>query len=267
MSWANWLRKRFKSSERTLLVVRAGRLAASFCVLSILILPSILAVTASQSAGLRSAPRIGEKNQSYSLNWSGYYVSAGSFNTASGSWTVPAVKCSSGTQYSSFWVGIDGAKSNTVEQTGTDSDCRSGSAVYYAWYEFYPAYPVNLDSSSYPVRVGDVMSATVTYSSGQFTATLADNTKGWTFTSPATSVSGAAQSSAECIAERPSIAGSLTKLANFGVVSFTGCSANGTAFNSSTAQEIIMVSFSGRILAQPSGITSGSFTVTWYRSS
>ncbi len=213
------------------------------------------------------------RNGSYSLNWSGYAVTSSTYSSASGSWKVPQASCSPGYQYSSFWVGIDGFNSNTVEQTGTDSDCRSGSAVYHAWYEFYPAGAVNSPSSDV-VKPGDVISATVTYdsTSNTFTTTLTDSTQGWTFTSPATSVSGAARSSAECIAERPSIGGSLTKLANFGTVSFgqdntsvsSTCYANGSAFGSS-AQEITIVSFSGRVLALPSSLSSdgSSFTVTW----
>ena len=78
-----------------------------------------------------------------STNWSGYAVTGpdGSVTDVKGSWKVPDVVCSSpGTpnSYASFWVGIDGYGSNTVEQIGTDSDCSGGNAVYYAWYEFYP---------------------------------------------------------------------------------------------------------------------------------
>jgi hypothetical protein len=55
--------------------------------------------------------------------------SKASVTDVTGSWTVPAVDCTSpnGTPngYSSFWVGIDGYGSNTVEQIGTDSDCVS----------------------------------------------------------------------------------------------------------------------------------------------
>src|SRR5262249_59134881 len=68
-----------------------------------------------------------------SYNWSGYAVTAapGAVTAVKGSWIVPAVQpgsCSSGTtnEYASFWVGMDGLTSNTVEQTGTDSDCQNG---------------------------------------------------------------------------------------------------------------------------------------------
>lgn len=80
-------------------------------------------------------------NQVTSSNWSGYAVTGadGSVTNAKGSWVVPYVNCgATPTAYASFWVGIDGYSSNTVEQIGTDSDCQNGSPSYYAWFEFYP---------------------------------------------------------------------------------------------------------------------------------
>ena len=53
-------------------------------------------------------------------------------------------------------LGIPGAIAilpGTVEQTGTDSDCNGGSPVYYAWYEFYPAFPVDLGMTIKPGRM------------------------------------------------------------------------------------------------------------------
>src|SRR5437773_12177051 len=57
-----------------------------------------------------------------SLNWSGYsaFASGTTFTDVKASWVAPSVSCPSGKgQYSSFWVGIDGYNSNSVEQTGT----------------------------------------------------------------------------------------------------------------------------------------------------
>src|ERR1700691_1238524 len=131
-----------------------------------------------------------------SNNWSGYAITgaAGSFTAAEGSWIVPAVTCTSGTQYAAFWVGIDGYSSTTVEQTGTDSDCSKGVPTYYAWYEFYPK--ASKDIAAFPVHPGDVISASVTFSAGIFTVSITDGTSGKTFTTTGT-VSGAQRSSAE----------------------------------------------------------------------
>src|SRR5690349_8433651 len=102
-----------------------------------------------------------------SYNWSGYAVTGtnGSATDVKGSWVVPSVSCSS-TGYSSFWVGIDGFSSNTVEQIGTDSDCVSvrgrQTATYYAWFEFYPgpSYEIVFPRGVHP---GDTITAEVKY--------------------------------------------------------------------------------------------------------
>src|SRR5438105_2174985 len=67
---------------------------------------------------------------STSGNWSGYAATGGGFTSVSASWVQPAVSCTSKTTYSSFWVGIDGDGSNSVEQTGSEADCSGGRAVY-----------------------------------------------------------------------------------------------------------------------------------------
>ena len=208
---------------------------------------------------------------SQSLNWSGYAVpaSSASATVASGSWIQPSVTCSGGASYASFWVGIDGFNSNSVEQSGTLGQCSGGAARYSAWYEFYPAASVTI--SSITVHPGDSFSSTISYSSstGQFSLTITDVTTGKSFTTTGTA-SGAQRSSAECIAERPSIGGSITKLAKFGTVNFSQCNAtiNGVSgpFGSfSGVQSIDMVSRSGKLLAQTSALGSdqASFTVTW----
>ena len=98
-----------------------------------------------------------------STNWCGYAVTAskGAVTKVQGSWIVPSVTGTT-TAYSSFWVGIDGFSSNTVEQIGTDSDISGGRPSYYAWYEFYPSPMYEIRTLT--IHPGDVMSATVTYS-------------------------------------------------------------------------------------------------------
>ena len=241
-------------------------LASFVLLLSILATPVALAapVTFGTNASFASAN---------SLNWAGYAVSASSnsVTVASGSWVQPAVSCAKGSTYAAFWVGIDGFNSGTVEQTGTLGQCSNGVALYSAWYEFYPAGSVTI--SSITVHPLDHFTATITYSGTQFTTTINDVTTGKSYSTSGT-VSGAARSSAECIAERPSIGGSITKLANFGTVSFTSCTAtiNGVsgAFGSFAGiTSINMVGRSGKVIAQtsPLGTDLSSFTVTWKASS
>ncbi|HEX4921820.1 MAG TPA: G1 family glutamic endopeptidase [Candidatus Bathyarchaeia archaeon] len=221
-----------------------------------------------------------------STNWSGYAVTGpnGSVSSVQGSWIVPSVTCSGrkSTTYSSYWVGIDGYSSNTVEQTGTDSDCSNGQGNYYAWYEFYPNPSILI--SGFTISPGDKVSASVTYSTstGLFTTTITDGSHSF---STSSSVAGAARSSAEWIVERPALCRgtrcTLTSLSNFGTVSlggdYTGISGTNYATVSSTSGTIgsfssnvaiTMVNSSGKTLAEPSTLTSDgtSFTETWFAS-
>jgi hypothetical protein len=157
-----------------------------------MIVPWIACASGSEDQSLNQAPTIAPRQHrpmiirerhsfsTSSSNWSGYAVTGGndSVSDVKGSWVVPALPlpgqlnaCTSGTQYSSFWVGIDGYSSNTVEQIGTDSDCQNGSPVYYAWYEFYPKFPYNIPIA---INKNDVISAEVSYSGGQFTVSITD---------------------------------------------------------------------------------------------
>jgi hypothetical protein len=216
-----------------------------------------------------------------SLNWSGYAVTgaAGSVTDVQGSWIVPAIQgtCGSTNQYSSFWVGIDGFNSNTVEQTGTDSDCQSGQPVYYAWFEFYP-HPLFI-INNLAVKPGDVMSAEVQYKGRQFTATITNQSTGQSF-STSTRLNGAQRSSAEWIVEAPSSAGGILPLADFGTASLGGdytavgstnyatiSSSTGPigSFGASNVYQTTMVTNGGATKAAPSALTSDgtSFTDTW----
>jgi hypothetical protein len=158
---------------------------------------------------------------STSTNWSGYAVTGTSFTSAVGSWVVPTATCTGEktVHYSAFWVGIDGFSSSTVEQTGTDSDCDGATPVYYAWYEFYPNPSIEI--TSLRVSPGNHMKASVTYSGGAFTAVIENVTTGKSYTKTAT-VSGAARTSAEWIAEAPccTSGGGILPLSDFGTGKF-----------------------------------------------
>ena len=154
-----------------------------------------------------------------STNWSGYAVTGanGSVTDVKGSWIVPTVTCSAEDSYSSFWVGIDGFTSSTVEQIGIDADCVSGTAEYFAWFEFYPHWPYTINTVE--VQPGDTISAEVSYGAkGQFTVTLTNVYRNQSF-SISTKMQQAKLSSAEWIVEAPWSSGVLP-LANFGLAEF-----------------------------------------------
>ena len=236
------------------------------------------AVAAKPVPSIRShAPNV-RAGPGTSLEWSGYAVTGpvGSVSDVKGSWKVPAIvgDCPTTSEYSSFWVGIDGITSSTVEQIGTDSDCQKGSAVYYAWYEFYPSRGYGL----FYVNPGDVVSAEVNYSNEMFTVSILDLASDRSFNA-SERVRSAQRSSAEWIMEAPSSRRLSLPLANFGTVYFgsdnTGVSATcyatvsgatGTiASFGSSVQQITMVTSSGTTKAQPSGVSSDgtSFSIKW----
>jgi hypothetical protein len=224
-----------------------------------------------------------------STNWAGYATTGDTFRALSSSWVQPAVNCStssggllgllaSKTAYSSFWVGLDGYSSSSVEQTGTDSDCGSaGHPIYYAWYEMYPAGSVELPTNQYPVLPGDTMTGQVTSNVGgtSFQLSIKDNSRGWTY-STTLSGSGLARSSAEFVAEAPSQCTLLfcqqLPLANFGTMSFTNAAIVNTAghfgnINGFSNVDMQMAA-SGTVKATPSGLAAGgsAFSVVFSHS-
>jgi hypothetical protein len=211
----------------------------------------------------------GIKNQAESTNWSGYAVtgSNGAFSSVSASWTEPTATCTSrrADQYAAFWVGLDGYSSDSVEQTGTDSDCDGTSPDYYGWYEMYPADPVYFSN---PMSPGDHISASVTFSGTKtYTLVLTDSTQGWTQTITK-SESGLDRSSAEVITEAPSSESGVLPLADFGTINYTASSDNGSSMGTQSPTAIVMINNSGQDKDSTSSMSSsGAFSNTWIRSS
>ena len=117
-----------------------------------------------------------------STNWSGYAVHTSKYRNVSATWIQPAAKCPfpKAKQYAAFWVGLDGYNSNSVEQTGTDSDCSGHTPHYYGWYEMFPAAPVFFKTL---VKPGNEMSASVTFSgTDTYTLVLKNLSRRWTHT-------------------------------------------------------------------------------------
>jgi hypothetical protein len=204
-----------------------------------------------------------------STNWAGYAASSTgtTFTSVSASWIQPSATCGNRQTFSSFWVGIDGFNSNSVEQTGSEVDCsRRGAVSHFAWFEMFPAAPVNFSD---PVSAGDHFNASVsTDGRGNFTLVIADTTKGWSHTQQQSSTT-AVLSSAEVIAEAPSSGstGQVLPLTNFGTVNFTGSKANGTSIGSFTPDAITMVTSNGGTKASTSALTSGqAFSVAFQHS-
>lgn len=207
-----------------------------------------------------------------SANWAGYVETASTTTDVSGTWNEPQASCTGKKyRYSAFWVGMDGFSSNSVEQIGTDSDCdgKDGPS-YYAWYEMYPANPVYLDTSSYPVSPGDSLTGQVSGSGTTFTVTLTDSGK-WNYQAVVDVPSAPALSSGEWIAEAPSLCSArrckIAQLADFGTVSFSNAEADGKAI-SAYPYDSLDIGRKRHLDASTSALNAGgnAFSVTWSHS-
>ena len=216
-------------------------------------------------SGTALAAHGGIRNEAESTNWSGYAVDGGTYTSVSASWVQPAGRCTSATRYSSFWVGLDGYSSDSVEQDGTDTDCVDGSPQYYGWYETYPNPSYSFGDT---VKAGDHISASVVYEgSDEFKLTLADSTQNWSVSTTQT-VSGAALSSAEVIIEAPCCtnSGGVLPLADFGTVNVSDSVVDGEAIGDLSPVQIIMVDNSGNDKDTVSSLSSEeNFSATWVR--
>ena len=250
----------------------------------------VITVPAVGSSAVAMGTRKPGPRESTSSNWAGYAVenytlvpqghhqkkviTNNAVSSVNGTWLVPEVGPSpnySGSTWSSCWVGIDGYSDSTVEQIGTEQDynATTNTSSYSAWYEMYPAPFYTINETVSP---GDVMTATVTWESGNtFTLTINDLGK-WSFSTTQTLPSGstALRQSAEAIAEAPSAINGVLPLADFGQVQFSGVTANGAAFDEatspwSTIDPITMID--GTSQASPTSLTDSpnpdSFNVTW----
>jgi hypothetical protein len=240
--------------------MRIRRLAVLAIASVPLICGGVTPISAAGASVLTHRPLIGLSG-GYSTNWSGYATSGATFTSVSASWVQPAGTCTSKSTYSAFWIGLDGYKSQTVEQTGSEVDCHSGSPVYDAWYEMYPGASVEFSNS---VLAGDHFTASVTATGTVFTLKLTDTTEGWTRTEHKT-LKSAKKSSAEVIAEAPccTSGGAILPLTDFGTVSFTNAEVDGSPIGNLAPHRISMGT-----KAKPKDSTSAlsgenAFSVTW----
>ncbi len=219
-----------------------------------------------------------------STNWSGYAATSGTaFTDVSDTFVVPSLTApSSGTSYSSFWVGLDGATGTldpTVEQCGIQGTISAGqsSGTYYPWFEFAPAGQEEIENFS--INAGDTIHLDATYEPSESTTgnyaylfDIDDESTGQSFDQTEFTSTEDQRSSAEWIAEATSLKqGTMVvvqTLANFGSVTLTNCVAalNGGADQSAaslggTGYEIIQAN---EVVAIPSNLNSTGEIFTDY---
>lgn len=222
-----------------------------------------------------------------STNWSGYVAALNlnnpvpfSVSVVGGSWIVPDVHAMGSDTWCSFWVGIDGAGSPTVEQIGTEHDIRNGVQHHYAWYEMFPLGSVEI--VGFPVEPGDQITASVAYiplggllqpNNDLFILQIFNNTKKMYTSIPYITTSRMQRVCAEWVVEAPWLNKTLP-LSNFGSGLLFNCSAvinniAGSVSNPSWQHELMsMVDVSGIVKAVPSDLSvdGKSFSVAWKHS-
>jgi hypothetical protein len=209
-----------------------------------------------------------------SMIWSGYADpgAAGAFTRVTGSWVVPTATCTSATSAAVFWVGLDGLSDSTLEQSGTLVECTSGSPSYFDWWEIYPSTGIQ---AVHPVRRGDHIVSTVTFSNGRYVMSVKDTTTpadSFTITR-ACGATPCRDTSAEWIAEAPSNGTGILPLTNFGHWALTGAhttyrGSSRTITGPPQSDRITMFDTNSRIKAVPGApnSTGTAFRVTWKRS-
>lgn len=165
-----------------------------------------------------------------SFDWAGYCVASDlnspqpSVTKINASWTVPTVNILTGGSFSAAWIGVGGQFDDTLIQAGTEQDSTNGRGTYSAWYELLPNTAVSIDSLS--VSPGDNITASISVldlTTNTWSIEIHDVTKVQSFQKSVTYVSS--MLSADWIVERPTVNNRVRTLADFGEITFVGCTA------------------------------------------
>jgi len=171
-----------------------------------------------------------------------------------------------------IWAGLGGDPSYPLYQAGSGAFCQNGAAVHLLWYEVMTPADQSPIVKVRRISAGDTVDAEVTLGDGASASDihLADLTTGWSADFPFTAPSPF-PTTAEWIAEAPSVNGQVSTLADFAPLTFHGCSADLGSESLATwptRQLTEMVLHDGGAVATPGAISSdpaggGQFTVTY----
>jgi Peptidase A4 family len=185
-----------------------------------------------------------------SNNWSGleaHSTTQHQYSAVTAVWDVPPIPAASSdgnTDYSAFWVGLDGDGTKDLVQAGTEQDAQEFLGIvftnYYTWSELLPNQPTENFVSG--VNAGDEMAIEVWIgtgsgapnangSLGSFRITDVTQNQEWRFN---TALDGTKYNGteAEWIMERPTVGGSLPELAAYFVANMSAA----TALNAKTSK-------------------------------
>ena len=208
---------------------------------------------------LEPADRLGGSSEG-STNWAGYEVCGDYYTSVSAAWTQPSIAPNLLTDAGSqFWVGFDGdgGADFDVEQCGIAAASVGGVVSYHAFVYVYPNAEVQLPLT---VNPGDsIVCSATNLGNGDFPMTIDDLTTGGSYSGGVTCLN-APCCSAEIIAEAPQL-----PLADFGSITFTGCSIDGQPLSAFDWNRIELYALGGTSqVASTSALSPGGdgFSVT-----
>ena len=217
-----------------------------------------------QSSGLRFA----EVANATSTAFGGWAFFPKGAKSVTVEFKMPTLKCTSATSgiaaVTELFTGS--SSSPKFNAAGVGMQCSGGSPA--------AAAAVVVDgtqtSSTHVLHVGDLMKSTVVTSATKTTATIADLTKGHTFTF--TKSGKGAASLQEQIGDIPLVSstGKQLPVVNFGKISFSAGAVGGKALGSVSPSEAVNMQTSKKVLqiltSAISGTGKNAFTTTWKHS-
>jgi hypothetical protein len=269
-------------------------------------LAAVSITEATQAEALPGKPSAHHKQKVFnnlsSLNWAGYQAgSIADLDYVTADFIVPSITCpGSGDHHVSIWDGVgQGTDADPLYQAGVRFECNSGTESSYVWWEVYtPSGGAGAAEQDFPnrtVSAGDKIliqtlprfgsSTNVRMQVKDFGSNLANSSPNWTSSHDYTTDSPPSPDTTECIAERPTIAGSYADLLDFDTITFSTAtsgsfnktcdvtanntdhviSSSSSSLNHGYAGSAIdMLNGSSSTLASTSGpSSSGEFDVTW----
>lgn len=217
-----------------------------------------------QSSGIRFA----EVANAASTTFGGWVFAPKAATSVTVKFKMPTLTCTSATSgmaaVAELFTGT--STSPKFNAAGVGLECTGGSPAASA------AVVVNgtQSNSTHVLHVGDVMKSTVVTSATKTTATIADLTKGHTFTF--TKSGTGAASLQEQIGDIPLVSSTGKKLpvVNFGKVSFSAGAVGGKALGSVTPSEAVNMQTGTKVLeiltSAITGTSKNAFTTTWKHS-
>ena len=144
-----------------------------------------------------------------------------------GRWTQPSVSCpTNGSASLAIWIGLDGENGPsraTLEQVGTNIDCRDGHARTFAWFEILPRDRFEQELGL-EVKSGDRIAASIAVVGRSYQLVLENLTTGLEVDTLQRSP-GARRQTAEWVVEAPTVGCpsdcQVALLASFGTITFS----------------------------------------------